>query len=113
MDEDNVQVGKQEETRALNVPQDGELEGLAIGRSLGIDSFKELKKFAKETKQLTDWARMKGAKDIPDMIWQVKQLASRIGGPSIGTHTIQNLSTYAYLEMERNRIEKQMKEFEV
>lgn len=88
-----------------------DIEKISIARSLGINDFKEMKQYDEQLHRLARWAKMKGAKDSLDIVWNIKQLASRIGGPSFGQHNVQNLSIYAGLELERNRIENKMKDF--
>jgi len=104
---------KPPEPNNLDVPADGELEKLSLARSLGMDNLKELSKYSDQLERLVEWAKLKGAKSREDVIWEVRQLANRVGGPSIGNNNVQHLSQYAYLEMERLKLDKQMKEMAV
>jgi hypothetical protein len=45
------------------------------------------------------------------MVWQVRELSNMIGGPRLGTTMIRHLSQYAYLEMEKIKIDNQLKTY--
>lgn len=94
----------------LEVPADGELEKLSLARSLGLENLNDMSKFDDQLSNLVEWAKAKGAKSREDIIWQVRELSNMIGGPRVGTPMVRNLSQYAYLEMEKIKIDKQMKE---
>ena len=83
-----------------------------IARALGLEKLEDVKKYQHQIERLTEWGKAKGAKDMEDLIWQVKQLANRIGGPRFGELNVRNLATYAYLELERMKIDQQLKEME-
>lgn len=89
-----------------------DMDRYAIGRAVGLNNFDEIKKYQDQIKRLHEWARMKGAKDREDSVWQIKQLANRIGGPTIGNNWAQHLSTYAHLEMERMGLDTQLRSME-
>lgn len=93
-------------------PVTDEYERMSIGKAVGLKDFPEVRKYAHQIDRLMEWARVKGAKDSEDMVWQIRQLANRVGGPTIGNNWAQHLSTYAYLEMEKLKIDKQLKEIE-
>lgn len=82
----------------------------AIARELGLKDYGETKKYQHQIERLIQWAEAKGAKDNTDVIYSIKELAGRIGSPTIGNNWAQHLSTYAYLEMERLKIDQQMEE---
>lgn len=84
---------------------------LQIAHALGLESLEDIKKYQDQIARLTEWGKAKGAKDTLDLIWQIKDLANRIGGPRFGENNVRNLSTYAYLELERMKIDKQLKEY--
>lgn len=89
-----------------------DFERTAVARALNIDGFGDMKKYQDQIKRLIDWARSKGAKDTTDVVWNVKQLANRVGSPKIGNNWAQHLSAYAYLEMEKMKIEGELREME-
>ena len=79
-----------------------------VARAIGLESNYELKKYQDQLKRLIDWAQVKGAKDSMDVIWTIKQLGNQMGSPKIGNNLAQHLSQYAFLDMERLKIEKEM-----
>ena len=85
---------------------------LAVGKALGITDLGEIDKNQHQIERLIEWAQMKGAKDDMDIVWSIKQLANRVGSPGLGNNWAQHLSTYAYLEMEKLKIDKQLREIE-
>lgn len=91
---------------------DQDVERLGLGRSLGLDDLKQIEKYSHQLDRLIEWARMKGAQSREDIVWQVRQLRNVVGGPGIGNNYAQHLAQYAYLEMERMKIDAQMKEME-
>lgn len=107
---------KQEPTETpglVNSITDEELVNVNLARSLGIDKLTKLNQYTNDLNRLAEWAKVKGAKDIPDIIWSVRSLAARIGSPSVGENIVTHLSRYAFLELERLRLESEMKKFEV
>jgi hypothetical protein len=83
-----------------------------VAKVLDLKNFGEIRKNNLNLKRLMDWAVAKGAKDRLDIVWAVKQLANRVGAPKIGNNWPQHLAQYAYLEMERMKLEGQLKEME-
>lgn len=102
--EENIKVGSSKD------PFVGDDMKLRVGRSLGLDKFSDVKKYQHNIERLIDWGKEKGAKDAEDLIWNIRQLANRVGSAPLGQNTTQHLSTYAYLEMERMKIDKQLEE---
>lgn len=101
-----------EKPQTDSVPADGELEKLSIARTFGIENFDEMKKYDDQLSTLYEWAKLKGATSREDIAWQVRELRSLLGGPGVGTPMVRHLAQYAYLEMERMKVDKQMKEME-
>lgn len=101
------------ESDAVGIPADGELEKLALARSLGLENIGDISKYDDQLSNLLEWAKLKGATSREDMVWQIRELANMIGGPRVGTPMVRNLSQYAYLEMEKIKIDKQMKEMTI
>lgn len=89
-----------------------EFDKNAVAKALGFDKFSSIKKYNHQIERLIEWAKMKGAKDHIDIVDSIKKLANRVGSPPLGTNIAQHLSTYAYLEMERLKIDKQLREME-
>jgi len=85
---------------------------LAVGKALGITDLGKIDDNQHQIERLIEWANARGAKDDADVVWSVRQLANRVGAPGIGNNWAQHLSTYAYLEMEKLKIDKQLKEIE-
>jgi len=93
-------------------PEVDELVKLHLARSVGLERQSDIVKYQDQIDRLMEWAREKGAKNKEEMVWQVRQLANRIGGPTIGTNWVRHLANYAYLEMEKLKIDKQLQELE-
>jgi len=104
--EEEIAIGASKE------PFIDELTRDQVGKALGLKNFPEIKKNQDQIKRLIDWAYAKGAKDTTDVVWNIKQLANRIGSPKLGNNWPQHLATYAYLEMQRLEIDKSLREME-
>lgn len=96
----------------LIAPIADELEQLRLGRALGMENFEDISKFRDHIERIGEWSKMKGAKDIEDSIWMVRELLNRIGGPRNGVSLARHISEYAHLEMERVKVDKQLRSFE-
>jgi hypothetical protein len=104
--EEQIIVGQSQDPMIDNLTRD------QIAKALGLQNFGEIKKNQDHIQRLIDWAQAKGAKDTTDIVWAVKQLANRVGSPKIGNNWAEHLGQYAYLELERIKIEDQLKEIE-
>lgn len=102
----DLQVGKNEDIFTSEDTYRG------IANSLGIEKQSDQIKYQDQIQRLAEWAKAKGAKDNTDIIWQIKQLANRIGGPQIGNNWAQHLSQYAYLELQRIGIDRDLRSLE-
>lgn len=80
-----------------------------VGRSLGLEESEYAKTYQDQLDRLIDWSMEGGSKTREEIVWSIKQLANRVGSPPIGNNWAQHLSQYAYLEMERNKLDKQLK----
>lgn len=83
-----------------------------VAHSLGLEKYSDIHKNQDNIKRLIDWAQAKGAKDRADVVWSIKQLANRVGSPKIGNNWAQHLGQYAYLEMERMKLDNELQSFE-
>lgn len=79
-----------------------------IGHELGFEKYSDIKKNQHSIERLIEWGQLKGAKNDHDIVSFIKELAGRIGAPTMGNNWAKHLSTYAYLEAERLRIEKEL-----
>lgn len=93
-------------------PVSGSVDQYSLAKALGMDRLGEIDKYSHQLDRLKEWADMKGAKDNMDAVWMIKELANRVGGPPLGNNIVQHLSQYAYLEMERMRLDKQLRQME-
>jgi hypothetical protein len=84
----------------------------AVAKELGLRNFGDIRKNQDKLKTIIDWAYVKGAKDRMDVIWAVKQLAGRVGSPKLGNNWPEHLAQYAYLEMERVKLDTELKSME-
>lgn len=98
------------ETKAEPVSSNDDM--LAYGRAVGINNFDEADEYKDKLNILKKWAKAKGAKDLPDALWQIRQLQTRLGGPKFGQTMAEYLAQYAYLELERMTVDNQLKHFE-
>jgi hypothetical protein len=69
------------------------------------------KRHQSQIERIVQWAKAKGAKDDADAMWSIKQLANRVGSPKIGNNWVQHLGQYAYLDMERMKLDKEIGEY--
>lgn len=84
-----------------------EVDKLDIAKSLGIETISELEKIGDHLERLAEWTKAKGAVDKVDMLGMIKQLTTRLGEKNLT-----NLSLYAYLELERMKLETKMRRLE-
>lgn len=85
-------------------------EKLKLGQAVGLKTLSQIDKNKHELARLKEWAESKGAKNINEILSQIRQLANKVGSPTIGDNWAKHLSTYAYLEMQKDNIDKEMKE---
>ena len=115
MDEDQVKdievQEKLEQASKSDVSAGDFMTQHAIASAVGLENSSEISKYAHQIERLNQWATMKGAKDTADKVWQIKQLANRIGGPTIGNNWAKHLATYAFLEMERMKLDQQLQKY--
>lgn len=109
---EEIKVGKEEVKPEPVSPviENDDSEKLYLANSLGIKNLDEIRKNDLQIQRLVDWAKAKGATTREDIAWSIRQLAARVGTPAIGDGNIKHLSVYAYLELERLKIDKQLKE---
>lgn len=84
-----------------------EAELHAIAHSLGVDKLSEMKAHQDRLKRVYEWATLRGAKSLTDIVAEIQSLRSRVGSPNI-----YNLSVYAGLELERMTLDQKMRKFE-
>lgn len=89
-----------------------DFEQNAVARAIGMDSFADIRKNSIQIKRLIEWAKLKGSQSIEDMQWAIRELRNRVGSPKLGESMAKHLSQYAYLEMERINLDKQLKTLE-
>lgn len=94
----------------VDEPMSDYYEKLKIGQAVGLDNFSQIKQYDHQLTRLKEWAQSRGAKSVSEVVSQLRQLANRVGAPTIGNNWAQHLSTYAYLDMQRSNINKEMKE---
>ena len=90
-------------------PTSDYLERAYVAKTIGIEDETGKKKFQDQIGRLIEYARHKGASNADEMTIEIKRLMNRVGTP-IGIHLARHLSTYAYLEMERDRLDQQLQE---
>lgn len=77
-----------------------------IGRELGVET-KETTKYDRDLKLLMEYAVNRGAKNLNDVLWEIRQLKNKVGKEAMGD-SIKKYSRYAYLYNESVAIEKEM-----
>jgi hypothetical protein len=103
---EKVEVGQRVEPGADDVTR------TQVEKALGLEKHSDIVKAGDHVRRLIEWAVAEGAKDSMDIVWKIKQLQSRIGSPHLGESWPSHLGQFVYLEMERNRIDKQLKEIQ-
>lgn len=85
---------------------------MAIGDVLGMER-SELHKYEKSVNTLLDYVRTQTDDLSPENIkWTIRQLHTKTGTPPLGEHTITYLSRYAYLRMEKGKLEKELSKYD-
>lgn len=79
-----------------------------VAHALGLEMHSDIHKNQNALERLVEWAQMKGAKDSSEIISHIKELAGTVGSNPLGGNMAKHLSTYAYLEMERARIDREL-----
>jgi hypothetical protein len=110
LDEVDVTQLDKREIPVHSQQEDDFLKG-KIADILGHD-IKEVPKYDTELERILEWARMKGAKSVEDILWEVRYLATRLGTPGIGESRIKWIYQYVFLENEDHIIKQQMKRME-
>lgn len=85
-----------------------ELDLLAVGRAVGMETLERVKKNSFRLQHLMDWAKQQGVNDQLGLVAEIKHLMHRLGSPSI-----HDLYVYTRLDMERMAAEGKMKKMEV
>lgn len=88
-----------------NIVQEAEIH--AIAHSLGVDKMSDIKAHQDRLRRVHEWATLRGAKSLTDIVAEIQSLRNRVGNPNI-----YNLSVYAGLELERMQLEQKMRQFE-
>jgi len=77
-----------------------------IGKELGVKT-DETTKYDRDLTLLMEYAVNKGAKNLNDALWEIRQLQNRVGKEAIGD-SIKKFSRYAYLYNESKAIEREI-----
>ena len=96
----------------ISPPAQGELETTALSDVLGL-SREETSKYHDKLDTLLEWAKTQ-TKDhsIENLKWTVRELGFKLGSPPLGQHQANWLAEYAYLNLESQKINSRLKEFE-
>jgi hypothetical protein len=107
-----VEVGKPEAEQKpteelLNTRIVDEAETHALAHSLGLENQSDIQKYQDQIGRIMEWAKLKGAQSLSDIIVEVKGLQNRVGDKNIF-----NVAVYAGLELERLRIDQKLRKME-
>jgi prolyl-tRNA synthetase len=103
---EQIEVGQRIEPGADDVTR------TQVEKALGLEKHSDIVKSGDHVRRLIEWAVNQGAKDSTDIVWKIKQLQSRIGSPHLGETWPSHLGQFVYLEMERNRLDQQLKDYQ-
>lgn len=103
-EEATVEDAKLEPTPGIDV---SELDLLAIGRAVGLDTLDRVKKNSTRLEHLMSWARSQGANDQLGLVAEIRSLIHRLGSPSI-----HDLYVYTRLDTERTEAINKMRKME-
>ena len=115
----DVDQSKQEESKEVEVKQPETLTAPAqqdIERSvmrdlLGVDD-SELDQYHDKVNTLLEWAKTKTDDHSPESLrWTIRELGFNIGSPPLGQKLVNWLAEYAYLEMESQKVNKELEKY--
>ena len=106
-----------EESKEISSPETEVLGGQSFLNDSVADMFdikpSERSKYSGKINTLIDYAKSKTDQHTPEGIkWAIRSLALKVGTPPLGEKLITYLTTYAYLAIEKQNIEKQMNKYE-
>lgn len=101
------------EAESLETGLADDIEMLKLSNTLGLENIAEAKQYQDKIQSIAKWASLKGAKSIDDAVTMIRELGARLGGPREGQTYMRNIAEYAYLEMEKLKIDKQMRSLEL
>lgn len=112
---------KIEKSEKLDVNSHKEIEGpiqdqlsqRAVTQVLGLDENGQEGRFKKEIETLVEYAKSRTEDYSPENLkWIIRQLELKVGTPPFGEHRARYLARYAFLHLERKKIDKEIKTFE-
>lgn len=89
-----------------------DLKLIELGKGLGLDDIKDIRKYESDLSRMLEWASSLGVTDMDDILFEIKKLSARIGSPVIGDNKLKHLSRYMFFQLERNRLDQKMKQLE-
>jgi len=107
----DVEVLETKETSTIEGGDGEQINTIAVHQVLEIDGDSDKATYEGDVKTLIEWAKEKtGSDDYSELKWAIRDLQLKIGTPAFGDR-IKNLSRFAYLELEENRIKKEKDTF--
>lgn len=88
-----------------------DLDMLHVARAFGVTDLGEAKKYQDQIKNMVEYAYSKGAKSREDVVWELRQIGAIIGSPKLGNNWFQHLNRWIYLNNEKSKLEKEIKEY--
>lgn len=106
----DVEVLEEKEASTVEGGDGEQINTIAVHQVLEIDG-SDKATYEGDVKTLIEWAKEKtGSEDYSTLKWAIRDLQLKIGTPAFGDR-IKNLSRFAYLELEENRIKKEKETF--
>jgi len=107
-----VSSQKKKEVRGdrLDAPVSQDLEKRAIADILGVDA--DSSKYSDNLQTILEWAKTQSKNpNLEDIRWAVRELDLKLGSAPFGEEPIKWVARYAYLVLEKAKIEREEKEF--
>lgn len=104
----------QEEKIASHVssPVLPELERMAVAQVLGLETESDRKINADKIETLLEFAKINASGDsLEDIKWAIRDLELSLGTTPFGENKINYLTRYAFLRMEKDKINSELKKF--
>lgn len=102
-----------ETQKNISAPVVPELQERAVSQALGLESDTEISKYKGNLGTILEWAKTKTKDHSPEGLkWVIRNMELRLGTPPFGENRVRYLARYAYLQMESNKLTKELEQLE-
>lgn len=97
---------------AVSAPALPEMEVRAAAQVMGLEGETEINKHEPQLKTLLEWAKAQNPKaDLTELKWIIRSLELKLGTPPLSEKRINYMSRYAFLQMEKSKIDREMEQY--